>query len=257
MEVLRSVFLFSSFLIISSIILPVYADSTTINAVTNKNSYQVGDEVIISGSVIHAINKNPVTIIVRNPMSNVYDVGQEDLANNQFVHDFVINDDSLGGIYTINIKYANQTTQLHFTLNESVLTTIEVMDSQIKVRTNGTNLVNYGDVTISSSEKKITISTDTSKVKTNFVDQQYQIPKKIVDTPGGEIILKVNGNQMLCAQSETAAMRILDCSIPSNTKEIEFIGTTVIPEFGTLTGFSISISIIAVVVLSRTSKFHF
>ena len=61
------------------------------------------------------------------------------------------------------------------------------------------------------SEKKITISIDTSMVTTSFVNQQYQIPKKIVDTPGGEIILKVDGNQILCAQSETDTMRILDC----------------------------------------------
>ena len=257
MRVLRATYLFFFVLIASLIILPDFASAIGINAITNKNSYQVGDKVIISGSVLDTASKNPVTIIVRNPMENVYDVGQEDLQNNLFVHDFVISDDSLGGLYTVNIKYANQTTQIHFILNQSVLTTIQVLDSQIKVRTNGTNLVKYGDVSISPSEKKIVISTDTSMVTTSFVDQQYQIPKKIVDTPGGEIILKVDGNQMLCAQSETDTMRILDCTIPSDTKKIEFIGTTVIPEFGPLIGFSISLSLIVVVILSRTSKFHF
>jgi len=253
----KAIFLFS-FLIISSIILPIYADSSAgITATANKDSYQQGDKVIISGSVSQTIDDNPVTIIVRNPMGNVYDVGQEDLLNNLFVHDFVINDNSLGGVYTVNIKYGTQTTQLHFTVNSSVLSIIQVIDSQIKIRTNGTNLIKYGDVSVSPSEKKITVSMDTSRVTTSSVEQQYQIPKKIVDTPGGEIVLKVDGNQILCAQSETDTIRILDCDIPSGSKEVELSGAIVIPEFGPLAGLAISLSIIAVVALSRTSKIHF
>ena len=241
----------------SSIILPAYADSQGIIAVTNKSYYQQGDKVIISGSVIHMVDDNPVTIIIRNPMGNVYDVGQPDLLSNLFVHDFVINDNSMGGVYTATIKYDTQTTQLQFTVNTSVLTTIQIIDSQIKIRTNGTNLVKYGDVSISPSEKKITISLDTSQVKTNIIDQQYQIPKRVVDTPGGEIVLKADGNQILCAQSETNIIRILDCPIPAGSKEIELFGTFVIPEFGPLAGLAISLSIIAVVVLSRITKLHF
>lgn len=257
MKVLKTAILFFPIILASLTILPVFADTTGINAITNKNSYQVGDKVIISGSIPQAIDKNPVTIIVRNPLENVYAVGQEDLLNNLFVHDFVINDDSLVGDYTVYIKYANQTSKIHFTVNESVVTTIQVIDSQIKIRTNGTNLVKYGEVSVSPSEKKITISTDTSKVTTSFVNQQYQIPKRIVDTPGGEIILKIDGNQMTCAQSETNTMRILDCAIPIETKRIEFIGTTVIPEFGQLVSLSIILAIIGVVIISRSSGLRF
>jgi hypothetical protein len=190
-------------------------------------------------------------------MGNVYDVGQPDLLNNLFVHDFVIGDDSVGGTYTVTIKYDTQTMQLQFTINASVLTTIQVIDSQIKVRTNGTNLVKYGDISVSPTDKKITIAIDTSQVKTNVIDQQYQIPKRIVDTPGGEIVLKTDGNQILCAQSETDTIRILDCPIPAGSKEIELFGATVIPEFGPLTVLIISLSIIAVIVLSKTTKLHF
>ena len=257
MRISRNAILLFSFLIISSIVLPAYADSGGITAVANKSYYQQGDKVIISGSVIHVVDDNPVTIIIRNPMGNVYDVGQPDLLNNLFVHDFVISDDSIGGVYAVTIKYDTQMMQLQFTVNTSVLTTIPVIDSQIKVRTNGTNLVKYGDVSVLPSEKKITIALDTSQVKTNTIDQQYQIPKKIVDTPGGEIVLRADGNQILCAQSETNIIRILDCQIPSGSKEIELSGATVIPEFGPLASLVISLSTIAVVVLSRTAKLHF
>ena len=254
----KNIVILIALVIMPSIVIPIYADdSSGITASVNKPSYQQGDKVIISGSVGQIVNSNPVTIIVRNPMGNVYDVGQEKLLNNLFVHDFVLNDDSIGGTYSINIKYGSSSNQLYFVLNAGALTTIPVFDSEIKIRTNGTNLIKYGDVSVSTTENTIKISMDTTKLTGGSVNQQYQIPKKIVDTPGGNIVLKVNGNQILCAQSETDTTRILDCAIPSNSNEIELTGATVIPEFGPLAGLAISISLIAVVVLSRVSKIHF
>ena len=245
------------FITISSIIIPVYADTSVITVTSNKSVYEQGDKVIISGSVPRALDDNPVTIIIRNPMGNVYDVGQVNLLNNLFVHDFVINDNSLGGEYTVNVKYGTQTTQFHFIVNASTLTIIPVIDSQIKIRTNGTNLVKYGDVSILPTEKKITVVVDTSRVLTSTIDQQYQIPKKIVDTPGGEIILTIDGKRILCSQSEADTIRILDCTIPAGARELELSGTFVIPEFGPMVGLAISIAIIAVIALSRTWKISF
>ena len=252
----KTLFLVSLF-IIPSIVFPIYADSSGIMATANKDSYQPGDKVIISGSVENIVNSNPVTIIVRNPMGNVYDVGQATLLNNLFVHDFVLNDDSLGGMYNVNIKYGIVSTQLHFMLDAGSLSTIPVYDSEIKIRTNGTNLIKYGDVSVSTVDKTIKISMDTSKIQGSSANQQYQIPKKIIDAPGGNILLKVDGSQILCAQSETDTMRILDCSIPANSTSLELLGTVVIPEFGPLVGLAISASLIVAVILSRTSKIHF
>lgn len=245
------------FLTVSSIIPPSYADVGGITAISNKNVYEKGDKVIISGSVPPVVNGNPVTIIVRNPMGNVYDVGQVELLNNLFVHDFVINDNSIDGKYTVNVKYGTQTIQFQFTVNASTLTIIPVIDNQIKIRTNGTNLVKYGDVSVSPTDKKITIAIDTSNVKTDSIQQQYQIPKKIVDTPGGEIVLMVDGNRILCAQSEADTIRILDCAIPAGSKELELSGTFVIPEFGSLASLAIAIALMSAIVLSKTKKFSF
>ncbi len=256
MNVSKNIIFLIPFLVISSVIIPIYADDSGISASTNKDSYQPGDKVIISGSVGQIVNGNPVAIIVRSPMGNVYDVGQVNLLNNLFVHDFVLNDNSVGGTYTINIKYNNSSDQLHFVLDSGELSTIPVFDSEIKIRTNGTNLIKYNNVIVSSANNTIQISMDTSQAPGISVNQEYQIPKTIIDAPGGNILVKIDGAQILCAQSETDTMRILDCTIPANSKEIELIGTTVIPEFGPLVGLAISVSVIAVVILSRTSKIH-
>src|SRR6185312_10536020 len=114
----KNIVILIALVIMPSIVIPIYADdSSGITASVNKPSYQQGDKVIISGSVGQIVNSNPVTIIVRNPMGNVYDVGQEKLLNNLFVHDFVLNDDSIGGTYSINIKYGSSSNQLYFVLN--------------------------------------------------------------------------------------------------------------------------------------------
>jgi hypothetical protein len=246
------------FLIVPSFMVPIYADSSSgIIVSTNKDSYQPGDKVTISGSVAHIVNNNPVTIIVRNPMGNVYDVGQVNLLNNLFVHDFVLSDDSLGGTYTVNVKHGTLSSQFHFALNAGFLTTIPVYDSEIKIRTNSTNVIKYGDVSVSTVDKAIDISMDTSSMTDSSVYQQYQIPKKIIDTPGGSIIVKIDGKQILCPQTETDTMRILDCTVPANSKELELAGTVVIPEFGPLVGITILVSTISVIILSRIIKTHF
>ena len=117
-------------LVVSSIVFPVYADGGTLTAVSDKSAYEQGDKVTITGSVPQVVDGNPVTIIIRNPIGNVYDVGQVDLSNNLFEHDFVISDDSIGGEYTVNVKYDTQTLQFHFTVFPSTLTVIPVLDNR-------------------------------------------------------------------------------------------------------------------------------
>src|SRR5579872_304184 len=75
--------------------------STGIIATTNKPVYQLGDKVIISGSVAKVVNNNPVTIMVINPINNVYEVGQVSLSNNVFTHDFVLGEDVASGTYDV------------------------------------------------------------------------------------------------------------------------------------------------------------
>ncbi len=254
MKIENNVIILLSFLAISSIVFPAYADTGTITATSDKSSYEQGDKVTITGSVPQVVDSNPVTIIIRNPIGNVYDVGQVDLSNNLFVHDFVISDDSIGGDYTVNVKYDTQTLQFHFTVTPSTLTIIPVLDSQIAVRTIGTNLVQYGEVSVSTTDNKITVAMNTFNVTTSTVEQKYQIPKEIVDTSGGDITLTVDGNNIQCTQSETDTMRILDCYLPIGSKELELSGTSVIPEFGQFATLAISIAMITVIILSRTRK---
>ncbi len=253
MQASTKVFMGLSFLLLI-VVIPAFAQTPSqLYASTNKMTYQPGDKVIITGSVPKIVNDNPATVIVRNPIGNVYEVGQVKLLNKIFVQDFVLNDDSLGGVYTVNVKYGDSSFQTQFSVNAGQLTLIPVMDGQIKVRTNGTELIQYNNVIVSTESKTITISMNSSAVAENNIMQEYQIPKAVIDYPGQQLIVKVDGNQITCTGTETLTERILDCLIPSNSKELQFIGSVVIPEFGPIV---ITVMLSALFVSTLVSKFH-
>jgi predicted secreted protein with PEFG-CTERM motif len=223
-------------------------------ATTNKATFQPGDKVIITGSVAKIVTNNPVTIIVRNPIGNVYEVGQVNLSNNLFVHDFVLSDDVTAGIYNVQIKHGTQTGQLTFVVYGSQMQLIKVGDYNIKVRGNNTNLINYNDVSISTIDDSFTISVNASAISSGSVTQEFQIPKAIIDAPGGSLIVKIDGMILQCGQTETTTDRMLDCMIPSSAKELTIIGTTVIPEFGPIAVLILAVSIFSTIFLSNKMK---
>jgi predicted secreted protein with PEFG-CTERM motif len=229
-------------------------------ATTNKATYQPGDKVIITGSVAKITTGNPVTIIVRNPIGNVYEVDQVNLLNNLFVHDFVLSDNVVAGTYNIMIKHGTQSGQLSFVVYGSQMQLIKVgdcakvRDCAIKVRGNNTNLITYKDISVSTIDKSLTISVNASAISSGLVMQDFQIPKAIIDAPGGSLVIKIDGTILQCGQTEAPSDRILDCTIPSSAKELTIIGTTVIPEFGPITVLILTVGIVSTIFLSNRIK---
>jgi len=219
-------------------------NSNGITASTNKASYHPGDKVTITGSVQQIVNGNPVTIIVRNPIGNVYTVGQSTLVSTMFEYDFVISGDSQSGVYTINTKYGTQTGEIQFAVSASQVQTIPVFNNVITVRGDNTTLIKYGNVQVSSVDDSITIPIDTSKISSGYIIEEYQIPKQVIDAPNGQLLIKEDGNVAECSQTETNAQRVIDCPVQARTKQLVFIGTEVIPEFGSLSAVIFTISIL-------------
>lgn len=233
----------------------IYAQSSQgISASTNKQSYEPGDKVIITGTVQQPTNENPVTIIVRNPIGNVYEVGQTALLDNVFSHDFVLSDDAQGGIYTVNIRQSGETTQIQFQVIVGQIQVIQVFDSEIRVRGENTSLVEYGNVEVSTVDNSITIQVNTTKIQNGSILEEYQIPKHVIDTSGEQIDVKENGNDVDCTQTESDVERILDCPMQSGTKELTLTGTVVIPEFGTTATLILALSIIAIIMVFSQNR---
>ncbi|MBI3639825.1 MAG: PEFG-CTERM sorting domain-containing protein [Thaumarchaeota archaeon] len=230
--------------------------STGIIATTNKPVYQLGDKVIISGSVAKVVNNNPATIMVINPIGNVYEVGQVSLSNNQFTHDFVLGEGATSGTYDVKIKYNDQSGNTSFVVQVSQAQLIPVGDYTIKVRSNNTSLIKYSDVSISTIDHSLTVTVNASAISSGSVLQEFQIPKKIIDAPGSLLIVKIDGFISQCVQIETPSDRILDCMIPVDATQLQIFGTIVIPEFGPIAMLILTIGILGAIFLSNKVKIN-
>ena len=225
-------------------------------ATTDKHTYQPGSTVLISGSVAKVIDNNPVTIIVRNPIGNVYAVDQVSLSNNLFTHDFMLGEDAVSGIYDVEIKHGDQTGKLFFVVQEGQMQLIPVGDYSIKVRGNDTNLIKYSDVSVSTVDNSVTITVNASSISNGSVMQEFQIPKKIIDAPGALLVVKIDGLISQCTQIETSTDRIIDCMMPADSNQLQIFGTVVIPEFGPTTMLILTIGVLSMIFLSNKRKIN-
>ena len=232
------------------------SSSNGITASTNSLSYKPGDKVTITGTVKNVIIGNPVTILVRNPIQNVYEVGQVEIHNNVFVHDFVISDNSKPGIYTIEIKHGEQSARLQFTLTSGLIQNISVESSFIKVRGNLLGLIKYKNVHISPQENSITMQLDIQS-SIDPIPQEFEIPKEVIDAQKS-LIVEIDGKNLVCSETETNNSRLLDCFIPNSAGEMKIIGTSVIPEFGSVVIFVLILSIASLIAYTKIrTRQHF
>ena len=188
------------------------SSSDEIAASTNSLSYKPGDKVTITGTVKNVIGSNPVTILIRNPIQNVYAVGQVDIHNNVFVYDFVISDTSKPGTYTVDIKYGEQSAKLQFTVSSGLIQNILVENSSIKVRGDVLGLIKYQNVHISPQENSITIQLSIES-SMDPIPQEFEIPKEVINAEQS-LIVQIDGKNLDCSEIETSKSKILNCFIP-------------------------------------------
>lgn len=244
----------SVFLILIAYI-PISASAQTtsngITVTTNKLTYKAGEKIIITGTVEKILEGKPVTILIRNPIQNVYNVAQVDLLGNTFIHDLVISDTSKPGIYTVEIKHGNQNAKLQFIVNAGLIQTISIGNTAIKVRGDAMGLIKYKDVQVSTQDNSITIVLDTTTVSDNPIMQEFEIPKEVIDAPGQSLIVEINDVVLNCSETETNTARILNCLIPPYATVMKITGTSVIPEFGPMAVTILMISMTVLILYAR------
>lgn len=226
--------------------------SSGITASTDKGSYKTGDRVTITG-MDEGNALLPVTILVRNPIQNVYNVGQVGLQDGIFVHSFVLGENTKPGLYTVEIKHGSQNTSLQFMVSSGLIQNIPVDESAIKVRGDALGMIKYKNAQISTQDNSITIELDVTTSSDQAIMQEFEIPKVVIDAPES-LVIEVDENVLMCSQTETNSARIVNCFIPADARVLKITGTSVIPEFGLIATFMLVVGISGIIILSAKIK---
>jgi len=233
-------------------------------------NYDQGSKIIINGHSNLNDPNTPIVFTVTNPIGNLVTIDQIMVKPGS---DFTVKFKSSGplwkaaGMYIIKAQAGPQSTIFKTNVN------LIAMDSQSSLECNsneitvlGTNggqyCVPYQSLfalsqvtsTLNTETKTLTLNINGNNAQTLSLDiDRNLLNAKSSDGEDIEFIVMVNGEPADFTESESsiAGQRTLTLSFGAGGTTIEIIGTSVIPEFGSIAVLILVVSIITVVVISR------
>ena len=113
------------------------------------------------------------------------------------------------------------------------------------------------DVSINPQDASLIVSLKTS----NDGNLTMTMPRSLIDAKAGtgddQFFVLVDGADTDFTESKTDTNRTVTVSFPLDTKQIEIIGTQVVPEFGGLSFVVLVIAIISIVAISAKTRLKF
>lgn len=107
--------------------------------------------------------------------------------------------------------------------------------------------ISFENVQVDESSKKITFNIGTQ----NTNQLTLKLPQKLITGPNTVI---VDGNQISNFQiTKTSSGNTLTIPLQSNSQQVEIIGTSVIPEFGSIAMIILAVAITSVILVMRKS----
>jgi len=233
-------------------------------------NYDQGSKIIINGHSNLNDPNSPIVFTVTNPIGNLVTVKQIMVKpGSDFKVEFIASGPywKASGMYIIKAQAGPQSTIFKTNVN------LIAMDSQSSLECNsneitvsGTNGGKYCipyESTFALSQITSSLNTETKTLTLNINGNNAQtlsldIDRKLLnakssDGEDAEFIVMVNGEPADFTESEgsIAGQRTLTLSFGAGGTTIEIIGTSVIPEFGSIAVFILVIAIISIVILSN------
>ena len=271
----------------STTIAPAFAENgVSVQISTEKESYNPGETVIISGVVNPFIPGQDVLLQVLSPTNNIVQIEQIEVdPYNGIFHKEI--ETSIGGVWKASGDYVVRAfyfdnkgvTQFSYGLSsvgikETPLESnelgneeeAEVMDSTnlVEVEGVGENSLLVEGVSVNytiSGAKIISITPDLDaksliiKISTtNDGELVITLPKEVIDTDEAGFFVLVDGEETEYLEDLDENSRTLTIPFYNGSEEIEIIGTFVIPEFGTIVVLVLAISIIAIIAVTSKSR---
>ncbi|HXG13881.1 MAG TPA: PEFG-CTERM sorting domain-containing protein [Candidatus Nitrosotenuis sp.] len=249
---------------------PVYAqlvDAITVS--TDKDAYEDGETILVTGTVRERLSGYPVTLQVIAANGNLVTVQQLDVSSENTYGVEITAGGALwrsAGTYTIKVLYGTEsrTAETTFEFSGSAGGTAP---SGKSIAVTGTDfLVNYSikggrviSITPSIPDKSLIIQIET----TSDGELTVTLPRGLIDArlgPDGQsgeddsFFVLVDGAEVDFDETTTSSDRTLTIPFEDGATEIEIIGTFVIPEFGTMAAIILAVAIVSIIAVSAKSR---
>lgn len=239
-----------------------------VSVTTDKQAYNDGDKIMVSGTTKDYLGDTPLTLILRNPVGNVVLVNQVPVSANKT---YSINLTAGGalwqaaGTYTVYVQFGgpDRSAKTSFQFSGSHVggpgNTIQVDGTNSSVTYTITNgkVLNVKADTVSKS-LIVSIQTTGDGVLTITMPRSLIDAKKTDGTDDQYFVLN-DGQEDDQAQEihTTTTDRTLQIPFSYGTSQIEIIGTFVVPEFGTIAALVLAVAVISIIVISNKAGLRF
>jgi len=254
------------FLLALIVIFPIgtsYGETAIISVETDDNSYDEGDTILISGNISTLIGNTQVTMQIFKE-GNMIEIAQIQVAQDGNYSHTVLVEGKLwknAGEYLVKATYGEgNIAETSFTFTpQSEMT--ETTDTFIVLAgDSGTFDIPYiirggilEDIKIEPNILGLVVSINALDEGTLVLD----LPRQYIDSEkqngkDEEFIILIDDVQTTYAESNTYSdFRTISIDFEKNDRQIEIIGTYVIPEFGTIVMIILTVGILSSVLLTR------
>lgn len=250
--------------------IPAYAQFVdAITVTTDKNSYEDGDTIVVTGQVRERLSGYPVTLQVFAANGNLVTVEQLDVSTaNTYGVDITAGGTlwRSAGTYTVKVVYGTDTRTAETTFEFAGSSgapvgrffTVEGSNDPITYTIVGGRVIS---MTADPNTKSLVIEIET----TSNGHLTVKLPRSVIDSRFGadgrsgadqDFIVLVDGAEMLASPEEiaTSTDRTLTIPFSDGTTQIEIIGTWAIPEFGAIAVIILAVAIISIIAVSARSR---
>ncbi|MEO9309935.1 MAG: PEFG-CTERM sorting domain-containing protein [Nitrososphaera sp.] len=249
---------------------PVYAqlvDAITVS--TDKDAYEDGETILVTGTVRERLSGYPVTLQVFAANGNLVTVQQLDVSSEKTYGVEITAGGALwrsAGTYTIKVMYGTESRTAETTFKFSGSAGGPSTGTKSIAVTGTDFLVNYSikggrviSITPSIPDKSLIIQIET----TSDGELTITLPRGLIDArlgPDGRsgedtnFFVLVDGAEVDFDETTTSSDRTLTIPFEDGATEIEIIGTFVIPEFGTMAAIILAVAIVSIIAVSAKSR---
>lgn len=240
-------------------------DLSGIVVTTDKESYNDGDTVVISGQVRDLLSGTPVSLQVFAANGNLVTIEQIDISPDKTFSKEI----SAGGVlwkskgtYTIKVLYGTQsrTAETTFEFGGSEGGTTKPPPT---IKVDRTNFVLSYTIT-GGSVLSVTPDDEANSLiiaikTTSDGELKITLPRALIDVDkiNGEdddFFVLIDGEEVDFEETTTDTDRTLTIKFPDGAEEIEIIGSFVVPEFGTIAALILAIAIISIIAVSAKTR---